>query len=164
MNKLTQLINNQYVTVVSRLVVGGIFTYAGVIKVIEPIEDFIAIAHQWNIIPDPFLTWFITLLPWVELVFGVLLIIGAFTRVSAGVIGLTLLSFIIAILINMARGRTLEDCGCFGTAFEFGDTFGQLLFRDIILMILTLGLMYAKQTWLSVDALFTTKGIDKPGQ
>ena len=154
MKNLKKLLQNKYLVFVSRILVGGIFTYAGIIKLSEPIEDFISIGHQWDIIGDPMLTWFITALPWVELVFGVMLIIGAFTRVSSAVIGLMMVSFLIAIGINMARGRTLEDCGCFGSAFHFGDTFAQLLWRDVVLMILTLIALFAKESWLSVDGYF----------
>lgn len=154
MQQIQKLLNNKYLIIVCRVVVGGIFILAGVSKLIEPIAEFIALGRSWDIIPDPLLTWYMTMLPWVELVFGIMLILGLFTRVSAAVIGLTILSFIIAITINMVRGRTLEDCGCFGSTLHFGDTFAQLLWRDLVLMAMALILTFTRQTWLSLDEYF----------
>ncbi len=154
MQKLQTLLNNKYLVIICRVVVGGIFILAGASKLVEPIAEFIAIGRSWDIIPDPLLTWYMTLLPWVELIFGIMLIVGIFTRVSAWVIFLCLLSFIIAISINMVRGRTLQDCGCFGSALHFGDTFAKILWRDFVLMAMTLILMFSRQTWLSLDKYF----------
>src|SRR3990167_7831937 len=154
MPSLQAVINHKVIVLIARLAVGGIFVFAGIIKLFEPIEEFIAIGHQWAILPDPLLTWYITLLPWVELVFGIFILLGIFTRWSAVILALCLVSFLIGIVINMGRGRTLEDCGCFGSAFEFGKTFTGLLIRDIILLLFTFILMCTKQTWLSVDRYF----------
>lgn len=162
MEKIRTLINNKYLVVVSRLVVGGVFVFAGVTKIMEPIEDFIAIARGWDIVPDPLLTWYITALPWVEITFGMLLILGAFLRISSSIIGLTIVSFLIGIIVNMIRGRTLDECGCFGGGFEFGDTFSQLLWRDLFLMAVTLILIFTRQTWLSVDNYFKKSAKKEP--
>lgn len=144
-------LRHKYTIAVSRLLVGGVFVLAGSTKLLEPIEDFISLAHSWNILPEPFVTWYIVPLPWVELIFGILLILGVFTRISAGVLALTLISFIIAISMNMARGRTLDECGCFGNVFHFGSTFSELLWRDAVLLGLSLIILQVKQPWLSVD-------------
>lgn len=148
---LRTLVDHKLLNVVARVSVGGIFLVAGVIKLFEPIEDFIAIGRSWNIVPDPLLTWYMTALPWVEVVFGLAILVGVFTRVSAVITSLTLLSFLIGIVVNMMRGRTLGECGCFGGAFEFGDSFEQLLVRDLVLMAFSLVLVFSRQTWLTID-------------
>lgn len=157
MQPLIKFLNNQYLILGNRVVVGGVFIAAGAVKLFEPIEDFIAIGRQWEIIPDPLLTWYMTALPWVEFIFGILLLLGVLRRVSASIIGLTLVSFIIGIVTNMIRGRTLADCGCFGNAFEFGSSFGELLFRDSVLLILCVILIASTQSWLSVDGYLNKK-------
>lgn len=147
----------KYAVFGSRIVVAAVFIGAGVIKLIEPVEEFIAIAREWNIIGEPFLTWYITLLPWVEVIFGIMLLVGLYKKISSSVIGLSLISFIIGIVTNMARGKTLEECGCFGSAFEFGDTFGQLLWRDLILLAMVVLIFLSKSDWLSLDGYFKKK-------
>lgn len=156
MNKLKALFQQGYIGILLRIIVGGVFIAAGLLKITEPIDSFIQIGRLWNILPDPWLTWYIMALPWVELIFGIFLVLGLFTRVSAGIIALCLLSFIIGIVINMIRGRTLGECGCFGGAFDFGKSFEQLLFRDLILMVFTLVIMCTKRTWLSLDNYLRT--------
>lgn len=148
---LKNFVSHRYVGIVCRLIVGGVFIAAGMLKITEPIESFIEIGRLWNIIPDPFLTWFMTALPWVELIFGVFVVLGMFTRFSASIIALCLLSFMIGIVVNMIRGRTLGECGCFGGAFDFGKSFTELLVRDVILMLFTLVIVFTKKTWLSLD-------------
>ena len=149
--KLLQFLRNKYLLVISRLIVGGVFVLAGGLKLFEPIEDFIAIARSWDILPEALIAWYIIPLPWVELIFGIFLIVGVFTRFGAGVIALSLASFIIAMLINMGRGRTLDECGCFGSVLHFGSTFPQMLWRDAGLLLLSLLIMQVKQPWLSID-------------
>lgn len=151
MNKLRTVLAHRYTGLSCRVIVGGVFIAAGLLKLSQPLDSFIEIGRQWNIIPDPFLTWYITALVWVELVFGLFLVLGLFTRFSASVIGLCLLSFMIGIVVNMIRGRTLGECGCFGGAFDFGKTFEELLLRDIALMAFTLILVFSKKSWLSLD-------------
>jgi len=63
------------------------------------------------------------------------------TRAAAGASLLALLTiFTVAIAINLARGRTNFDCGCFGPALR-QEISGWLLLRNLFLMILALAVM-----------------------
>lgn len=158
MQRIQQLINNPIVITVCRVMVGGIFIFAGLLKLLEPIEEFIAIGRSWDIISDPLLTWYMTALPWVEFIAGVFVLTGFQRKIGASLIALMLVSFLIAIGINMGRGRTLEDCGCFGGALEFGTTFAEIFWRDIVLLLGTVVLILAKpKAWLELDRLLDKK-------
>lgn len=152
--QLRTLINNRYIVLAGRIIVGAVFIGGGVLKLLHPTSEFIQIVQQWQILPDPLSIWYATLLPWVEIIFGIFLVTGLWQRVSASIIGLCLLSFLIAIVINMVRGRTLGECGCFGGAFDFGKTFPELLARDIVLFLLDLYVISSTQKWLSLDKYF----------
>jgi uncharacterized membrane protein YphA (DoxX/SURF4 family) len=52
-------------------------------------------------------------LPFFELAVGILLVLGASTRIAAFVSGLLMFAFIIGISQAWARGLSI-DCGCFG--------------------------------------------------
>lgn len=68
-------------------------------------------------------------LPWAELVSGVLLAIGLFSRVAALMGSGLFLIFCVAIEISLLRGRQ-HGCGCFGN----GSTIRwQLVYRDLAL-------------------------------
>ncbi len=60
-------------------------------------------------------------LPFVEITVGLLLVIGLFTRVVAGITGLLMVAFIIGISWAWAHGYSL-DCGCFGGGGEIERT------------------------------------------
>ena len=55
------------------------------------------------------------ILPWLEVVTGVALFFGIAKRTSARILAILLLVFIVALSINLARGKPV-DCGCFGTS------------------------------------------------
>ena len=102
---------NKYIVFVLRIGLGLIFLLAGLSKTTAPIAEFIGMARQWNILPEPWVVIYATSLPWVELVTGALLIAGAWPRLNAALIALMLVSFLIAIAINMVRGAAIENCG-----------------------------------------------------
>lgn len=56
--------------------------------------------------------------PWIELVAGVALVLGVWTRAAAGVLGALLVGFIYLIVQALARGLNIE-CGCFGKLSPF---------------------------------------------
>lgn len=143
---------NKYIVFVLRLGLGAIFLLAGLSKTTAPMAEFIGLARQWNILPEPWVVIYATVLPWVELVTGVLLMFGAWPRFNSAFIALMLASFLIAIAINMARGASIENCGCFGSWLNLGESFQDLLWRDSLMFLASLWLMWApKPMWLSVE-------------
>jgi uncharacterized membrane protein YphA (DoxX/SURF4 family) len=85
-------------------------------------------------LPDTFINFMALTLPWLEIVCGVLIVVGVFTRGSALLIGFMLLVFIIAISFALLRGLDIS-CGCFSSG---GENTGHgialdLLFRDILM-------------------------------
>src|SRR5207249_4362814 len=56
--------------------------------------------------------------PWVEVIAGVLLLLGVWTRAAATVLSGLLIVFIILIVQAIGRGLDLE-CGCFGKLSPF---------------------------------------------
>jgi uncharacterized membrane protein YphA (DoxX/SURF4 family) len=69
--------------------------------------------RAFQILPYDFAGYVGYALPVVEVLFGLLLVAGLFTRVSALVGGLLMLAFVIGIISAWTRGLTI-DCGCFG--------------------------------------------------
>jgi rhodanese-related sulfurtransferase len=125
----------RWVSLAFRLILGGVFLYAALHKIIDP-GAFAKQIYGYQLLPGGTINAFAMLLPWVEVVAGVLLVAGAFTRGSALVIALLLVVFIGAVGYNVARGHTF-DCGCFQTAEEdhVSDPI-ELLFRDVALLVL----------------------------
>jgi uncharacterized membrane protein YphA (DoxX/SURF4 family) len=125
-----------------RLVVGIVFIYAAYSKIARP-GDF-----AWNIAMYQMLHYsnvnlLAIILPWVEIICGVTLILGIWTRGSAvAVCGMTVM-FIWALLHAIAHEIEMTSCGCFSQegakALEaHRDTVGtSLLYRDILMLFAT---------------------------
>lgn len=105
-----------WVGLLARLVLGGVLLVAGALKVGAIGESILAV-RAYRLLPYELTTVVGTVLPFAEVLLGLLLITGTFTRIS-GVLGaLLMVAFIIGIGSAWARGLTL-DCGCFGGGGE----------------------------------------------
>jgi putative oxidoreductase len=94
----------------ARLVLGGLFLYAGLGKIGQPYQ-FAAAIQAYQLLPEFFVALAAVLIPWIETVSAVALFFGYKPR-SALLIFLTLLTmFAVIIVITLFRGLDI-DCGC----------------------------------------------------
>ncbi|MGA9263108.1 MAG: MauE/DoxX family redox-associated membrane protein [Desulfobacterales bacterium] len=117
-----------------RVYVGGVFIYASMYKINYPTEFAETIA-AYQLIPYWAINLTALILPWIELVAGVLLILGIRTKSTAAVIGFLLLVFSLAILVTMVRGIPI-GCGCFTSVDE--PMGWRTLVRDLMWLVMTL--------------------------
>ena len=97
---------------VARLILGVVLIVAGAEKVTHPAVSAQAV-RAYQIFSYDLAGYVGYALPVLEILIGLLLVAGLFTRVSAVVGALLMLAFIIGISSAWARGLAL-DCGCFG--------------------------------------------------
>ena len=93
----------QPLTIVARLVLGVIFIYAGWNKIGDP-AGFAKAVQNYRLLPLEMVNLFAIVVPWIELVCGLLLIVGLFTAGSSLVVTLLLLSFMIALAAGPGAG------------------------------------------------------------
>ncbi|NIP33115.1 DoxX family membrane protein [Candidatus Saccharibacteria bacterium] len=148
---MDKFLANRYIFLFSRLLIGLLFVFSGITKLMEPVQEFALQVEQYQLLPQILIMPFAYALPWVELIFGGLLILGIWVKLDAGILGLTMTAFIIAISQAMIRGIGLTDCGCFGEVIEVGETPGQVLIRDIVLMLPIIYLFFSKTKFFSMD-------------
>jgi uncharacterized membrane protein YphA (DoxX/SURF4 family) len=121
-----------------RLLLGGIFIYASLDKIAFP-GEFAKIVQSYNILPDFLVKITALVLPWIELIFGIFLVIGLFVKKSAIILTSLLFIFLIAFGIQATKGP-IEDCGCFGKMpFLSSSNTIILMIRDLV--FISLGLM-----------------------
>ena len=114
-----------------RLFLGGLFVYAAFSKVADP-TGFAMSVRGYKIVPFALSNLFALSVSWTELLAGVMLILGLWTRKAAGAIAILLAMFIAAIAMVLVRGMVV-DCGCFG---EGGSSTSWLLIvRNLGLLI-----------------------------
>jgi uncharacterized membrane protein YphA (DoxX/SURF4 family) len=97
-----------------RFFLGLVVLRAGVSKLLAQ-GDFESVVRRYDVLPDrlvgPFARW----LPRTEAALGVALVVGVATRLAAALVAVLLAVFVVAITVNLARGRSI-DCGCRSTA------------------------------------------------
>jgi len=121
---------------VFRFVVGGVFIWAGLLKILDPLKFSQNIANYHVFSRD--LSFLIALvLPWLEVLCGILVILGIFRPASSLLLSGLLGVFLILITVTIFRGLDV-DCGCFGSMGRHVDY--RLLLTDIVLLYLTLNI------------------------
>lgn len=139
---------------VARLVVGGVWIWAGVIKLPDP-ESSVTAVRAYQLLPLGMADGVGRVLPMVEVVVGACLVIGLLTRVNALMSGLLQIAFIIGIVSVWSRGIAI-NCGCFGDGGPDPDAFGKYpweIARDAGLLLLSLLVVWLRRTPFAVDNL-----------
>jgi uncharacterized membrane protein YphA (DoxX/SURF4 family) len=117
-----------------RLGLGGLFLFAGVSKLGDPTQFAIEIGNYRLL--EPIAPWLAVILPFIEIVLGVVLIAGPrpWRRASAlALLGL-LAVFTVAVVTVVARGINV-DCGCFGG--QSGPVTWTTVIRDVTLLLVS---------------------------
>jgi uncharacterized membrane protein YphA (DoxX/SURF4 family) len=149
----------------SRVFLGGVFIWAAYKKIFplhtpNPPQVFSSSITAYKLdLPDWLVTFSTFAVPWTELVVGVTLILGLFTRASAAVIVSMLLLFIGLGYSAIARGLEIK-CGCFGdgTLFCTGGL-GWCHIREN-LFLTSLGLLCVlARPWLAADQIVNRRAL-----
>lgn len=117
----------------NRLLLGGIFMYAAVPKILDPAAFAVAV-YNYRLLPDETIGIVAAGLPWIELAGGCMLVAGVRCRSACLVLTVLLGAFTAAMLINTLRGIDVE-CGCFTADRMIG---WGAVFEDALLTILGL--------------------------
>lgn len=127
---------------VIRLILGGVFVYASVDKIIHP-AAFAEAVYNYQILPDALINLTAIVLPWLELILGAFLILGLWLPGAALLCNLLLITFFGALVFNLARGLDIH-CGCFSTSQEGTSNLCMCLYliRDGIFLLLGFYLLW----------------------
>ena len=107
-------LSSPWLTIRVQFVLAAVFVVAAVGKIADP-PGFAHEVHNYALLPGFAINTLAIVLPWLELVCGLALFVGLARRSAARILGLLLVVFVIALGINLLRGRPV-DCGCFGTS------------------------------------------------
>lgn len=159
--KVWGILSSSYATLISRLVLGGIFLVAGITKALDA-GGFAASIRSYELgLPE----WFVSLsaygLPYLEILIGLYLIVGLFTKFSAWATNAMMVVFILALLQGALRGLEI-DCGCFGgAATEEPPSLWSAFARDFGFLALGLHIAFAPIGRFSVDALLRQSSVEE---
>jgi uncharacterized membrane protein YphA (DoxX/SURF4 family) len=138
-----------------RIALGIVFIYASLYKLAEPRDFAISIA-MYDMLPLGLVNLMAITLPAIELVTGVTLILGLWTRASVLVVNGMLVMFIAAIAyVVLIRGQADFGCGCFSPAAEEAgkEMASDTLWRDVWYLLGGAYVMVFDDGALGIDGL-----------
>lgn len=121
-----------------RMALGALFAYAAFTKV----GDMGLLAEEvanYQLLPSVLVPLVAVMLPGVEILVGLLLVVGLLSRPAALVTATMLLAFIVGLSQALLRGIDLR-CGCFGGADAA--TWGTVL-RDVVMLAAAVSVLWA---------------------
>lgn len=138
-------LTHPWLTVRVQIALGVIFVVAAWPKIADP-PSFAHMIYNYKIVPSGLINVSALIMPWVEMITGLCLILGLWTRPARWIVTAMLVVFIIAISINLFRGNAI-DCGCFDTSAA-NKTYDERI-RDMWIVILrdTGMLLMCAQLW-----------------
>jgi uncharacterized membrane protein YphA (DoxX/SURF4 family) len=143
----------KYIDWFSRLLVGGLFIFSGLIKLNDPVGTEIKLEEYFEVFAADFGSFFQWFIPFampiglvlivLEIVLGVALLINYRMKLTAWVL-LVLIVFFTFLTGYSAILNKVTDCGCFGDAIKL--TPWESFYKDLILIVFILHLFwYRKQ-------------------
>ncbi len=140
------------------LLLGSIFLVSSIPKLRHP-KGFVFTVLNYRVLPPSLSTVYALVVPSLECFIGLCLLMGALVCVDGGIIALLLTSYLIAVSVNMARGRALE-CNCFGALKRRHIGWG-LVIQDSVLLLLALAVSITSSDGLGLASwsLFRLAGL-----
>jgi uncharacterized membrane protein YphA (DoxX/SURF4 family) len=132
---MKNILSSKYFLLTIRIFLAFIFIYAGIQKITD-LSAFSDSISNYKLLPFSLVNIFAILMPWIELVSGLLLLFGIAVKENSFIISGMLVVFLFAIGISLVRGLNIE-CGCFGTTS--GSKIGLIkLGENVILFLISL--------------------------
>ena len=129
--------------------VGFIFIYASLDKIAAP-AYFAGTIQNYQLLPDALINLVAIILPWLELICGVLLLTGIWHRSAALIVSFLMIAFIIAITSVIIRGLDIE-CGCFGSDTSANRT---RIVEDIFFLTFSLQITFYPDSKLAFENIW----------
>ena len=124
---------SRILVLLGRIVLAAVFVIAAIAKLRQPWLLFAASIDTMQLLPEPAVLFVARVLPWTELVLGILLLFGIKMRYIAPFATVLLLVFFTVMVKSYLSGLEI-DCGCFGPGEALGP---KTLARDGALLLLS---------------------------
>lgn len=144
----------RYIDWFSRVFVGGLFIFSGLIKLNDPVGTAIKMEEYFEVFVEDFGSVFHYFIPWsleiamamivLELVLGVAILAHYRMKQTTWVL-LGLMVFFTFLTFYSAYFNKVTDCGCFGDAIKL--TPWESFIKDVILMVFVLHLFWYRRKY-----------------
>ena len=144
---MKKLFSDRWVILVLRVILSGVFIYAGGLKIESP-QTFADNIAGFQLLPNEFVNLLALSLPVFEIIVGLMLIVGFRLRIASFSVLVLSLIFAVALSSTLARGLQI-DCGCFGegepSVFKTWLSLGRDMLMGIGALIIWISTLISKQ-------------------
>lgn len=122
-----------YLKIAIRMVLGFLFLYASLDKIIYP-PKFAEVIYNYRLLPVELLNICAIFVPWIEAFIGISLLMGFWIETSAFMLSTITVFFIIMIISAITRGLNIE-CGCFSLDEEGSLVSWKRVIEDVFILV-----------------------------
>lgn len=148
--KMKRILENPFLSLLARLVLGIVFILASVGKIADP-SSFAKEIYNYGLVMEPMINLMALILPWIEIIIAIFIILGVRLKASAAISSFLLVIFIIAITIAVSLGKDI-NCGCFANSSAKVGL--QKILEDVGLLILSLYIVFFPVKKLTFESFF----------
>lgn len=135
---IKSILTSKYLALAFRLYIGAIFIYASMYK-INYTAEFAETIASYQIAPYWMVNFLAIVMPWLELISGVLLVVGIKSKTATAAIAGMLAIFSIAIFLSLVRDIPI-GCGCFSSIGEPMNW--TTVLRDLVWLAMTIQIYF----------------------
>ncbi len=142
------------VFVILRIMIGGLFVFSGVEKLLHPYQNFLYVIQSYQCFDATIEELAARVVPWVEFLTGAFLILGLWSRWALRSALVLFVCFILIVGQAIIRKLPIDKCGCFGEGLSL--PLPAVLSLDTFLTLVTLVLLFRIQqsSAFSLDRYF----------
>ena len=144
---IREAFTSRWLTIRVQIALGVFFVAAALPKIADP-PSFAHMVYNYRIVPGAFINLMALTMPWIELLSGLALILGIWKATARTIIAALLITFIIAISINLLRSNAI-DCGCFDVTAAGKSRDERLADMRLVILRDAGMLLMALQLWLA---------------
>jgi putative oxidoreductase len=144
---MRRVIDNDYLTLAFRIILGVVFIYASIYKILDP-GGFAKSIWYYHMVPGDLINLMAITMPWIELLAGAALIFGVSYRGGLLLITVMTAVFLIALISAVARNLSI-DCGCFKASEKGGSSAFRALIQDSVMVLAIIQLWFSRsRRWI----------------
>lgn len=156
---MKSLLSNKILILLIRIFLGGIFVIASLDKITDP-QAFAHSILQYKVVGPTLAMCTATILPSLELLCGLCLILGIYSRGCELLITVMLIGFTILVFSALSRGLDIS-CGCFSQDPNINKIGYQKILENCGLIILSMWLLFIRDQGITLLQFFE-KQPDQP--
>lgn len=155
---MKSILSHPYAGLLSRLILAGVLLVAGGAKFFEGTFAAQRAINAYKIFPPSWAPFLGYALPGLEILLGIVLLIGVFIRLSSLITALVMAGFIAGIISVWVRGYSI-DCGCFGGGGNVAEAGKNMRYaKEILRDLLFVGLAVRLAVWPHTPFAFENLG------